>query len=50
MLLNQAIGQMGRVFTNGQGDGGSVPDLVIPKTKGKKKKKKEKKGIWSCLA
>ena len=26
------IGQMSRVFTSGQGDLGSIPDRVIPKT------------------
>ena len=28
----QSIGLMSRVFTNGQGDQGSIPSQVIPKT------------------
>ena len=47
------IGLVGRVFTNGLGDWGSIPSWVIPKTlKKKKKKKKEKKKrdlISRCL-
>ena len=31
LLLNQAIGLMGRVFANGLGDQGPIPGLVIPK-------------------
>ena len=30
--INQAIGRMNRVFTNGLGDWGSIPGRVIPKT------------------
>ena len=30
--LQWLIGQMGRVFTNGPGDLGSIPGCVIPKT------------------
>ena len=30
--INQAIGLMSRVFTNGPGDRGSIPGRVIPKT------------------
>ena len=29
---NRLIGLVGRVFANGQGDQGSIPDHVIPKT------------------
>ena len=29
---NQLIGLVGRVFTNGPGDHGSIPGRVIPKT------------------
>ena len=32
LRLNWLIGQMGRVFANGPGEMGSIPDLVIPKT------------------
>ena len=32
VCINQAIGQMSRVFTNGLGDQGSIPGQVIPKT------------------
>ena len=31
-LHNQLIGLVGRVFTNGPGDQGSVPGCVLPKT------------------
>ena len=37
-LKKQLIGQVGRVFTNGPGDWGSIPGRVIPKTLKKKKK------------
>ena len=30
--LNRIIGLVGRVFTNGPGDQGSIPGRVIPKT------------------
>ena len=30
--VNQPIGLLGRVFTNGPGDWGSIPGQVIPKT------------------
>ena len=30
--LNQLIGPVGSVFTNGPGDQGSIPGWVIPKT------------------
>ena len=30
--LYSSIGQVGRVFVNGQGDLGSIPGRVIPKT------------------
>ena len=30
--MNQAIGLMSRVFSNGPGDRGSIPGRVIPKT------------------
>ena len=30
--FNRLMGQMGRVFTNGPGDQGSIPGRVIPKT------------------
>ena len=30
--MNRLIGQVGRVFTNGPGDLGSIPGRVIPKT------------------
>ena len=32
-LFNQAIGLLCRVFANGPGDRGSIPDWVIPKLK-----------------
>ena len=32
MLSNRLIGPVGRVFTNGPGDLGSIPGRVIPKT------------------
>ena len=32
MAQYQAIGLMSRVFTYGQGDRGSIPDQVLPKT------------------
>ena len=31
-MLYKAIGQMSRVFANGPGDLGSIPNRVIPKT------------------
>ena len=31
-VLRRAIGLMSRVFANGQGDRGSIPGQVIPKT------------------
>ena len=33
MSTKPDIGKMVRVFANGPGDGGSIPDRVIPKTK-----------------
>ena len=30
--MNRLIGPVGRVFTNGRGDLGSIPGRVIPKT------------------
>ena len=41
LIGKQDIGQMSRVFTNGLGDQGSIPDQVIPKT--------YKNGIWCHL-
>ena len=32
MIYNQAIGLMSRVFANGPGDQGSIPNQVIPKS------------------
>ena len=32
LYINRPIGRVGRVFTNGPGDLGSIPDRVIPKT------------------
>ena len=31
-MCNRLIGQVNRVFANGPGDLGSIPDRVIPKT------------------
>ena len=31
--LKRAIGLMNRVFANGPGDQGSIPDQIVPKTK-----------------
>ena len=32
LSVNRHIGPLGRVFTNGPGDRGSIPGQVIPKT------------------
>ena len=41
---------MVRVFANGPGDQGSIPDRIIPKTQKKKKKKKKRYMMPPCLA